>query len=432
MMKLKILTLAMVLAMPAIAAEEFSLTDMIPARPGAQVAGAEQAQVSGDVVVAKDTNVAVAVAHQALIDDNEDGIKMIQVGSGTGILSIGSNYYKTYENINATLLSKRSAYVQAGLIAKKQMVQNMTGLQQQCETAASITMDRIDTGVEGASNSKASLTENCKESLSGMLAGYVTFDVFDDPEEKMVRVSLISTPKTRLQTKSNRGIIAVTTNPNEIFQQVIEDVKSGVLPPVGSKVLTNAATGEVIVIGYGSAIIRQDKNKSMGRQLRQMAKSQSQTRARSALIATMQGESVTWQGKMDEKQFEGSENFKYDDPYLQDPTQVKILDEQRETFVNQVKQSNEYKTIAQGQLPAGVNVKNFTSDDKYWQYSVAVYAPSLEATARQAAKEMEGNNGQTVNGVSQSSHKIKVYGGLNEKAANPQGASGKVASEKEL
>ena len=83
MMKLKILTLAMVLAMPAIAAEEFSLTDMIPARPGAQVAGAEQAQVSGDVVVAKDTNVAVAVAHQALIDDNEDGIKMIQVGSMT-------------------------------------------------------------------------------------------------------------------------------------------------------------------------------------------------------------------------------------------------------------------------------------------------------------------------------------------------------------
>ena len=40
MMKLKILTLAMVLAMPAIAAEEFSLTDMIPARPGAQVANA--------------------------------------------------------------------------------------------------------------------------------------------------------------------------------------------------------------------------------------------------------------------------------------------------------------------------------------------------------------------------------------------------------
>ena len=111
-MKFKILTLAMVLAMPAIATEEFSLTDMIPARPGAQVAGAEQAQVY-DVVVAKDTNVAVAVAHQAPIDDNEDGIKMIQVGSGTGILSIGSASYNTYDNMNASLLSKR------GLIIKR-------------------------------------------------------------------------------------------------------------------------------------------------------------------------------------------------------------------------------------------------------------------------------------------------------------------------
>ena len=45
---------------------------------------------------------------------------------------------------------------------------------------------------------------------------------------------------------------------------------------------------------------------------------------------------------------------------------------------------------------------------------------------------MEGNNGQTVNGVSHHGHKIKAHGGLNEKAANPQGASGKVASEKEL
>ena len=54
------------------------------------------------------------------------------------------------------------------------------------------------------------------------------------------------------------------------------------------------------------------------------------------------------------------------------------------------------------------------------------------ATARQAAKEMAGNNGQTVNGVSRYGHKIKAHGGLNEKEANPQGASGKVASEKEL
>ena len=82
---------------------------MIPARPGSSVANAEQAKLTGDVVVAKDSNVGVMVAHQALIDDDEDGIKMIQVGSGTGILSIGSasyhptismrHYYQSAEHI---------------------------------------------------------------------------------------------------------------------------------------------------------------------------------------------------------------------------------------------------------------------------------------------------------------------------------------------
>jgi hypothetical protein len=431
-MKLKILTLAMVLAMPVTAAEEFSLTDMIPARPGAQVANADQATVSGDVVVAKDSNVAVAVAHQALIDDDEDGIKMIQVGSGTGILSIGSASYNTYDNMNATLLSKRGAYNQAYLIAKKQLIENMKGVEHQCGNVVTATMDVIDTGVESVANEQTDMMEACKESVSGSLAGFVTYDVYDNNDEKSVRVSLISTPKTRSQIKGNRGAVAVTSEPNAIFQQVISDVKSGVLPPVGAKVLTHADSGEVIVLGYGSAIIRGNKNNKVARKLKGVAKSQSQTRARSALLATMQGEKVYWQGSFDEKQMEGTQQFEYDDPNLNDPQQVKVLEEDRNVFLNQLQTSDEYATISKGKLPPGVSVKSFTSDDGLWQYSVAVYAPSLEATARQAAKEMAGNNGNTLNGMSRSGHKIKAVGGLNEQAANPQGASGKVASEEEL
>ena len=431
MMKLKILTLAMALAMP-VAAEEFSLTDMIPARPGAQVAGAEQATVSGDVVVAKDTNVAVAVAHQSLIDDDEDGIKMIQVGSGTGILSIGTASYNTYDNMNATLLSKRGAYNQAYLIAKKQLIENMKGVEQRCGNVVTATMDSIDSGVESTVNEQTNMMEACKESVSGSLAGFVTYDVYDNNDDKLVRVSLISTPKTRSQIKGNRGAVAVTSEPNAIFKQVISDVKSGVLPPVGAKVLTNADSGEVIILGYGSAIIRSNKNNKIARKLKGVAKSQSQTRARSALLATMQGEQVYWQGSFDENQMEGTQQFEYDDPNLNDPQQVQVLEEDRNTFLNQLKTSDEYATITKGKLPPGVSVKSFASDDGLWKYSVAVYAPSLEATARQAAKEMAGNNGNTVNGMNRSGRKIKAVGGLNEKAANPQGASGKVASEEEL
>ncbi|MBA6291924.1 hypothetical protein H4J58_15765 [Colwellia sp. MB3u-70] len=431
-MRLKVFTLAMVLTMPVMASEEFSLTDMIPARPGTEVANAEQVKVSGDIVLADDSTLAVAVAHQALIDDNEDGIKMIQVGSGTGILSIGSTSYNTYDNVNATLLSKRGAYNQAYLIAKKQLIENMKGVEHQCANVVDARLDVIDTGVEGVANEQTSMLEACKESVSGSLAGFVTYDVFDNTDEKGVRVSLISTPKTRSQIKGNRGAVAITTEPNIIFQQVISDVKTGVLPPVGAKVLTNINTDEVIVMGYGSAIIRQNKNKSLSRKLKSAAKSQSQTRARSALLATMQGEKVYWEGSFDENQMEGTQQFEYDDPNLNDPQQVKILEEDRSTFLNQLKMSDQYATLAKGKLPPGVSVKSFESDDGFWQYSVAVYAPSLEATARQAAKEMTGNNGQTANGVAREGRKIKAHGGLNDQATNPKGVSGKVTTEEEL
>lgn len=430
-MKLNLFTLTLALSMPAMANDDFDLTDMVPARLGVELANSEQVVVKGDVIIGDNANLAVAVAHQALVENDEDGVKMIQVGSGTGILSIGSISYATYDNLNATLLSKRGAYNQAYLIAKKQLIENMKGVEHQCSNLVSASMDVIDTGVDSAANTQTTMTEACKESVSGSLAGFVTFDVYDNVESNNVRVSLISTPKTRAQVRKKHGAVAVTTDPNSIFKQVVTDIRNGVLPPIGAKILTHAETGEVIVMGYGSAIIRQNKNKIVANKLRSSAKSQSQTRARSALLATMQGEQVYWRGGFDEKQMEGTSQFQYDDPSIQDPQQVKVLENDRETFVNQLKQSDDYSTFAKGKLPAGVSVKSFSSDDGYWQYSVAVYAPSLEATAKQANKEMQ-MDGRSLNVSDRSGQKIKAVGGVNDNAANPQASSGKVSSKEEL
>lgn len=430
-MNLNLFTLALALSMPAMANDDFDLTDMVPARPGVELANSEQVIVKGDAIVGDNANLSVAVAHQALIENDEDGVKMIQVGSGTGILSIGSISYTTYDNINATLLSKRGAYNQAYLVAKKQLIENMKGVEHQCINLVSASMDVIDTGVDSVANTQTAMTEACKESVSGSLAGFVTFDVYDNVESKNVRVSLISTPKTRAQVRKQHGAVAVTTDPNSIFKQVVTDIRDGVLPPVGAKILTHAETGEVVVMGYGSAIIRQNKNKTIANKLRSTAKSQSQTRARSALLATMQGEQVYWQGGFDEKQMEGASQFQYDDPSMQDPQQVKVLENDRETFANQLKQSDDYSTLAKGKLPAGVSVKSFSSVDGYWQYSVAVYAPSLEATAKQANKEMQVG-GSSLNASDNSGQKIRAVGGVNDNATNPQASSGKVSSKEEL
>ncbi len=435
-MKKTLIALTLSMSFTALANDNFNLDDLLPAKPNQEVVGAQDVKVSGDAVVAKtDTKVAaqaaVAVAHQQLLEDDEDGIKMVQVGSGTGILSIGSASYTSYNNINATLLSKRAAYNKAYLIAKKQLIENMKGVEHQCSNLVAESMDAIDTGVDSVANSTSAMKEACQEAVSGSLAGFVTFDVNDDAQSKLVRVSLISTPKTRAQISQNNGAVVVNTDPNSIFKQVVADIKSGVLPPVGAKILSHAETGEKIVLGFGSAIIRQNRNASMARKLKKSAKRQSQTRSRSALLATMKGEKVYWQGRFDESQMESAQQFEYDDPNLNDPQQVKVLDADRNQFVNQMKESEEYATIAKGKLPAGVSSKSFTSADGHWQYTISVYAPSLEAAAKKANAEMVSKiQGQGV--VSRSGRKIIAEGGVNDKAKNPKAASGQVSKKGDL
>ncbi|MCJ8296435.1 MAG: hypothetical protein MJK15_18715 [Colwellia sp.] len=425
-MKFTILTLALALSLPALANDDFDLTDLIPVKPGQSIPNADTVTVKGDVVVGTDDVAAVAVAYQTLIEE-EDGIKMIKVGSGMGILSVGSASYQTFNNHNASLLSKRGAYNKAFLIAKKQFVANMKGVTLACSNVVSASMDVIDSGNESVANTADAQQEVCVESVSGSLAGYVTFDVNDDIEEKLVRVSLISTPKTRAQISQQAGAIAVTTAPNEIFKHIISDLKSGILPPVGAKVLTNPETNENYVMGFGSAIIRNNKNKSIARKLKTVAKRQSETRARAALLGTLKGEQVYWDGGFDEKQVDKSNQFDYD-PVTLDPTQVAVLDEEQSTFINQLKATDDYKTLTAGTLPPGVSTKSFVSTDGNWQYTVAIYSPSLEKTARQANKEMNATSTSRV----KTTHKINTTGGRNEKGENSQAASGQVSKSGDL
>ncbi|ANQ24733.1 hypothetical protein BA893_24415 [Vibrio natriegens] len=413
------------------ASADFDLNDLVPATNTAetQAVNTDSVKEVGDVVVAADPKAAVLVAHQSLIEEEGDGVKMIAVGSGIGILSTGSGSYETYENRNATLLSKRAAYMKAFQIAKKQLVENMEGMSNMCATAINETMDIIDTATESTANTTSMMSDNCAESVKGALAGYVTFDVFDDPSENLVRVSLISTPKTREQTKRKVGAITQTTEPNIIFKQIIAELQSGVLPPVGAKVITNAETGESFVLGFGSSIIRDNKNNAVKRKLLNMSKSQAQAKARNGLIAVMQGEQVYWEGGFTENQLEKNEQFEYE-PDSINPADAKVLAETQHTFLNNMKSTDSYKSFASGKVPAGVSVKTFKSHDGDWMLAVAVYAPSLEAAAKQAAAENKQRvrEGQTVG----TNHKISTTGGLTDGGNNTQGPSGQVSNANDL
>ncbi|WP_025820340.1 hypothetical protein [Shewanella marina] len=408
---------------------DFDLNDLVPATnvDQAQSINTDNVKEVDDLIISADPKAAVLVAHQSLIEDDGDGVKMIAVSSGVGILSSGSASYETYENRNATLLSKRGAYLKAFQIAKKQLVENMEGMSNMCGTAINETMDIIDTGTDSVANTVSLTSDNCAESVKGALVGYVTFDVFDDPSENLVRVTLISTPKTREQTKRSVGALTQTTEPNVIFKQIVSDLQAGVLPPVGAKVITNAETGESYVLGFGSSIIRDNKNKSVARKLLSTAKSQAQAKARNSLISVMQGEQVYWEGGFTENQLEKNEQFEYE-PESINPAETKALGEDKHTFLNNMKTADSYKSFAAGKVPPGVSVKTFTSTDGAWSLAVAVYAPSLEAAAQKASSE---NKQRIKEGQADRNRKLNSTGGLTETDSS-QGPSGKVSNINEL
>jgi hypothetical protein len=416
------------LAISSAHAESFDLTDMMPARPGTQVETTGEVETKENVVVAENEKDGLAVAHQQLIESDVDGVRLIQVGSGNAILAIGSDIYKVYNNINATMLSKRAAYNRAYMKAKKSLVQDLNGLQNSCESAASMVLETIDTGNESLANEGVAQTESCKESVQASLAGWATYDVYDDPESNSVRVTIISSPKTRQAIKGSAGAAYVTTDPNEVFKLAVEDISKGLLPPVGAKVITHAETGEVIVLGYGSSIIRENRNPSVAKKLRQAAERQSQTLSRNAIVGTMQGEKVFWEGGFKDGMVETTEQFEMD-PELEDPSKAKALDEDRNMFVSKMQMTDDYKTAAAGKVPPGVKSKTFTSEDGYWAYTVSIYSPSLEATSRQAKRDMESGSSRGQRADATTGRNINSYGGLNDGAANPQGPSGRVGDD---
>lgn len=410
--------------------EDFDLSDLVPATADASEIAAvdtSSAKEVDDVIIANNAQSGVLAAHQSLVEEGEDGVKMIAVGSGIGILSTGTSTYNSYENRNATLLSKRAAYTKAFQVAKKQLVENVEGMNSACTTVSTEVMDTIDTGNDSVANISAAISDSCAESVSGALAGYVTFDVYDDLEESAVRVSLISTPKTREQTKRQTGALTETTNPNEIFKQVIADLKTGIMPPVGAKVLTHPTSNETYVLGFGSSIIRENSSKAVQRKMESLARNQSQAKARNALLSTMQGEQVYWAGGFSENQMESHEQFKYAPDSL-NPADAKALGETKNSFLNNIKTSEAYSTFAAGKLPQGVSVKSFKSTDGDWMLSVAVYAPSLEASAVKAAKENE----KRIKESKVSSSSLNKDGGLTESNSSSRGPSGQVSNAQDL
>ena len=409
----------------------------------------------GGNIVTDNVQAGLNHALKELLNDEGDGVKEIVVPSGFAIISVATKEYNTYKNRNATLLSKKQAYSFSMAAAQKQMVANFEGLMSACNKAFSTEMQTIDTGSdEGQANTSTSGSESCKEQVEGTLAGYVTYFVKDNPQNKEVVVALASSTKTHTAIKKIGGAMIQTHDMKKAWSSLMTEITRGLVPPLGARLLINPTTGESVVIGFGSSIVRKNRDKSIERKLKKSAKRQAQMRANNALVGFLNGDKVYWEGGFDEKQMEESKQFKLPPPPdpkeaaatpQQQAENIKVFNETQGSFLNMMKESDAYSIVTKGRLPPGVKPKSFFDENGDWAIAIAVYSSSMTARAEKAGarnreaggkldvyqKERDRNQ-KGSGGNNHSSRPLRAKGGLVEDIENHKGPSGHVTRDSDL
>lgn len=394
----------------------------------------------GDTVHAETMQDGLNAANGLLAEDG-DGVLLVSTKTGLGTIARASASYNVNENLNATLLSKRAAYFRAYQQAKKELLVNFEGVQNSCEGAVNDQLVDLQTGVESAANTLTETSEMCKETISGLLAAFVVFDVDDNQSEQEVSISVASSTKTRSAFSRLGEAVIQTGDPNAAFQNLMVEIARFATPPMGARLITAPDTGEQVVVGFGSSIVRTNKNKSVAKRLAKAAKNNAETRARNALVKFLQGDKLYWEGGFDESQIEGSQQFEIPVDEEGNAGDPQVLENERNVFLNVLTDSQAYSTISSGKVPPGVRIRSFTSEDGYWQFSVAVFAQSATAEARQASSENKSAAGKLDQMESQqagsaragaASRPLRIEGGLSSGAANPQGPSGQVSDQEDF
>lgn len=431
-------TLAFLIGAAPSYAQQLDLNDFIaPVQGGPTVVSGPIDD--GETVHAETMQDGMNYAHNILREDNENGIRVVSTVSGMGTISRASAGYAIYANPNATLLSKRAAYAEAYLEAKKQLVANLNPIRSTCNMALESDLVALDTGMDSAANINRSSTDICDEAVSGMLAAYVVYDVNDDTDNREVSISIATSTKTRNAFLRLNPAVIRSTDPNAAFAYVMNEITSYATPPMGAKLITHPETGEQIVIGFGSSIIRQNSNSNVAKKLKKMSRDQSGMRARNALVAFLRGDDLYWQGGFEEDQIESTEQFVIpvdEQGIVGDP---QILNDDRDTFLNVISMGNSYEAVTSGQVPEGVQTKSFESADGNWYFSIAVFSQSARAMAQDNAQE----NAAAANAIdatptplmptqpSNSSGMI-MEGGMLEDGVNPQGPTGQVSDSNDF
>jgi len=384
---------------PATVQAQVTADDFLPPVTGGRtdVKQPDKVAMKGDTVSAANAqdaiNVAVKENVKELKDDIEEvGARMVSFPSGLGFVATGAAFYREMPNPTATRIAKRQAYVMAFTKAKKNLAEILGGLSNEGKESVREQLVNINLPEQEMTNISTQSEEALRQTVEMMLRGFVIYEVKDDTANATVYVTIVTTPKTRGKFARPAPNVVEAESLKDGLNQVIAEVRSGLVPPVGGRIITMRSTSETAFVGFGSSVVRTSENRVVQQRHNLDAQKIAGMRAKDALCGLIIGDKTMWEGSVSESMKDTVQEFESldrDDPLAaKDPAAVRKLEQARETFVSRIQSTDVYTGARSGVLPPGVNTKTWFDDDNAWSYGMSVYVPSLTGIAIRTGEEM--------------------------------------------
>ena len=372
-------------------------------------------------------------AINAYLKQRTTGFTELQFPSGFGFVATGSAGYTKHESVVAARIGQRNAYNRAYTQAKKNLTEGLYGISSSGQTKIAEAAINIDQAGEGTlTKAEASESERVRQSVEGLLRGYVVYDVFDDFENSTVYVTIVTTPKTQGHYERPAASAIAASSVKDGLEQVLAEIKKGLVPPVGGMTVFVPGTGELAFVGFGSAVVRLDKDKALQAKHNLNAEQIAKMRAGDALLGIISGDEISGWNKLDSQTreiFVDFEQVSSDDPLAKpaaDSSSYKILTERKKEFLSMDTSSSAINSLRKGIIPAGVRTQGWRDPENAFAYGLAVYLPSASALAEQGRESMkQGSIVQSPSGGAAATPPLEA-GPLN------QGPSGRVQSDEAL
>jgi hypothetical protein len=412
----------------------------------------DSVEIADQTVQAETMQDGINAAVKDIVSTPDKGAsRIIQVKSGVAYVAVGSSNYADAEqlkNPTAVRTSKRRAYITAFQRAKAELAKFLGEMsiesKETMKEALKTAIDDEGDQTEISANSEEAITR----ATAMILRGFVVYDVEDNMEDLSVRVSIVTSPATRGEVDRKSNGVMTATSIAAGMTHVLAEINSGVVPPVGGRVIYVPQTGESAFIGFGSAIIPISQNKTIQARLNQTAKNFAQARAESALCKSMIGDEFQWSSGFSEvaseTQSDSTQELQNElkkeaetDPLATDKEAKETGDvaKLKNAFQSTITDNEEFQSAFKGKIPAGTSSKTWIDGDSGWAYSFCCYMPNAANIAAGIKKSME---------TAQIVKPIQVIESMNEsekqKKANVKtpsrdvvkGASGEVSKNPDL